>query len=52
MPRKEPEAGMRYFEWNGVPGRIYRSESGDVTADMYYAEFGHVPVDPKPIETG
>lgn len=52
MPRKKPEAGIRYYEWNGVPCRIHCSESGDVTADMYYAEFGHVPVEPKPIEDG
>ncbi len=50
MPRKEPEAGTRYYEWNGVPCRLHRSESGDVTADMFYAEFGHVPIEPKLIE--
>jgi len=29
---------------------MHRSETGDVTADMYYAEFGHVPIDPKLVE--
>jgi hypothetical protein len=52
MPGKEPEVGIRYYEWNGVPCRVHNSESGDVTADMYYAEFGHVWVEPKPIEDG
>jgi hypothetical protein len=52
MPHKEPEAGTRYYEWNGVPCRVHSGESGDVTADMFYAEFGHVPIDPKLIEGG
>jgi hypothetical protein len=51
MPRKKkPEAGTRYYEWNGVPCRVHYSESGEATADMYYAEFGHVSVEPKLIE--
>jgi hypothetical protein len=50
MPPKEPST--RYYQWNGVPCRVHRSKSGRVTADMYYAEFGHVPVKAKPVEEG
>lgn len=42
--KKKSVAETRYFEWAGAPCRVHRSASGKVTADIYYAEFGHVPL--------
>jgi hypothetical protein len=49
--KKESVTETRYYEWDGAPCRVHRNASGQLTADIYYAKFGHVPLrDPEAIE--